>query len=552
MSHSRCSFTRCLVLLSLVLALVFAASAPAARAATLTVTNANDTGTGSLRQAITTAAPGDTITFAADYTITLGSQLDISKNLTIDGGAHHITISGNNAVRVFNVNAGITFNLSNLTVANGNVSNQNGGGISNSGTLNVTNSTFAGNSAGSGGGIYNVGTLNVTNSTFSANSASYYGGGIGSYGTVTVINSTFSGGSASWGGGGLYNGGTLNVTNSIVANSTGSNCYAFYTIGGANNLANDGSCGAGFTNSSAIVLSALGNYGGATPTLALLPGSAAIDAGNDAICAAAPVSNLDQRGLARSQGAHCDIGAFESRGFTLTISGGNDQTTQTNTAFANPLALNVTSTSGDPVNGGKVTFTAPTSGASTNPATNIATVAGGAVSQSMTANATGGSYNVTASANGANDVTFTLTNTCSSAVTVTNANDSGAGSLRQAMADVCGGGTITFNDDYTITLASELTIGWNMTIDGVGHTITVSGNNVVRVFYVNAGITFNLSNLTVANGNAMPYSGGGIYNNGTLNVTNSTFFRQPVRAVAAACPASSSAAAASTTKARRR
>lgn len=498
-----------------------------AHAATCTVTTSADSGAGSLREKI-----GDsncsTINFASDYTITLNSELTISRDMTIDGVGHTITISGNNAVRVFNVNAGITFNLSSVTVANGKLSSGNGGGIYNNGTLNVTNSTFSGNSAsgtGSGGGIFNYtgATLTVANSTFSGNSASYYGGGIGNFGTVTVINSTFAGGSASWGGGGLYNGGTLNVTNSIVANNTSNNCYAFYTIGGSNNLANDGSCGAGFTNSSAILLSALGNYGGSTPTLALLPGSAAIDAGNDAICAAAPVSNLDQRGIARLQGAHCDSGAFESREFTLTISGGNHQTTHTNTAFPNPLALDVTSESGDPINGGKVTFTAPASGASTNPTTNITTVAGGAVSQSVTANATGGSYNVTASANGANDVTFALTNICSSAVTVTNANDSGAGSLRQAMADVCGGGTITFNDDYAITLASGLTIGWDMTIDGVGHAITVSGNNAVRVFYVNAGVTFNLSHVTVANGNADPVSGGGIYNNGALHVTNSIF-----------------------------
>ena len=41
------------------------------------------------------------------------------------------------------------------------------------------------------------------------------------------------------------------------------------------------------------------------------PGSAAIDAGNDATCAAVPVNNRDQRGIARPQGVHCDIGAVE-------------------------------------------------------------------------------------------------------------------------------------------------------------------------------------------------------------------------------------------------
>ena len=52
--------------------------------------------------------------------------------------------------------------------------------------------------------------------------------------------------------------------------------------------------------------------------MALLPGSPAIDGGDDTLCAdAATVNALDQRGVVRPQGSHCDIGAFESRGFTL-------------------------------------------------------------------------------------------------------------------------------------------------------------------------------------------------------------------------------------------
>ena len=52
-----------------------------------------------------------------------------------------------------------------------------------------------------------------------------------------------------------------------------------------------------------------------TPSLPLLPGSPAIDAGDDAVCAqtgADKVNGVDQRGVTRPQGAHCDIGAFES------------------------------------------------------------------------------------------------------------------------------------------------------------------------------------------------------------------------------------------------
>ena len=221
----------------------------------------------------------------------------------------------------------------------------------------------------------------------------------------------------------------------------------------------------------------------------------------------------------------CDIGAFESRGFTLTKSGGDGQSTAVSTPFTNPLVVTVSSGFSEPVNGGQVTFTAPSSGASTNPAVNAATIASGAVSQSVTANGTaGGPYTVTASAAGATSVNFSLTNTpgCSSAITVTNNADSGAGSLRQAIADVCPGGTITFNSDYTITLTSgELAIGKDVTIDGQTNNVAVSGNNASRVFNITSG-NVTLNKLTIANGNASGSSGGGILNSGTLTVTNST------------------------------
>ena len=69
---------------------------PASRAATLVVTSTADSGPGTLRDAINSAAPGDTITFSlpANSVITLTSgQLQIDKNLTINGpGANLLTV----------------------------------------------------------------------------------------------------------------------------------------------------------------------------------------------------------------------------------------------------------------------------------------------------------------------------------------------------------------------------------------------------------------------------------------------------------------------------
>jgi hypothetical protein len=113
---------------------------------------------------------------------------------------------------------------------------------------------------------------------------------------------------------------------------------------------------------------------------------------------------------------------------------------------------------------------------------------------------------------------------------VTNLNDSGTGSLRQAILDAnaaAGADTITFNVSGTILLLStlpDITDAAGLTIGGLTQKgITISGNNAVRVMIVNNGATLTLHNLTITGGNGSLFNGGGIFNAGTLTVKNSTF-----------------------------
>ena len=282
----------------------------------------------SLREAITAAnaaGSADTITFAAgaNGTITLTSALPVLANngkLTITGnGRTNTIVSGNNAVRVFQVAPGATVTISGLMITNG--TGVAGGGIKNDGgTLTVTSCAISGNSAphddvfgNSGGGIYNDGTLTVTNSTVSGNTADFFGGGIfnGQLRSLTVNDSTISGNSASaFAGGGIENWGTVHLNNSILANSTGSsrdcdNLVAEAIVIAQNSLIEDGSCG--------VTSGVNGNLTGdpsLNGDLTLSAFSRAINAGNNALIPAGTI--LDLAGNARIQATTVDMGAFES------------------------------------------------------------------------------------------------------------------------------------------------------------------------------------------------------------------------------------------------
>ena len=110
--------------------------------------------------------------------------------------------------------------------------------------------------------------------------------------------------------------------------------------------------------------------------------------------------------------------------------------------------------------------------------------------------------------------------------TVTSENDSGAGSLRQVVIDALPGDVISFNlgnGPHTVTLASEIPIDKDLTINGsAANPTSISGGGVTRVFNVAFGKMVSLGNLTIANGNVSG-DGGAVLNNGDLSLRNCTF-----------------------------
>ena len=210
----------------------------------------------------------------------------------------------------------------------------------NNGALNISNSTFLYNnahatdgSASSGGALWLLDApVTITSSTFTGNDATTpipladddwrrgFGGAIHTSDDTTVVNSTIVGNTAGYVGGAIA--GPATVRNTIIANNDGDNpwdiqenCTDELTNGGNNiqfpqkttSLGNDYECLAGQT-AVKPQLGTIGDFGGLTPTVPLLAGSPAIDAGSN--CPA-----TDQRGFARN--GVCDIGAYEFGGGLL-------------------------------------------------------------------------------------------------------------------------------------------------------------------------------------------------------------------------------------------
>ena len=293
----------------------------------------------------------DPTVFATPQTTTLtGGQLTLANpdTITITGPAAGLTISGNNASRVFNINSGDSATLSGLTITGG-----NGGGVVSkfSSTVTLTSCVISGNNGGGNGGVStSAASGTLINCTVSGNT----GGGIVAYrwpdqpdqlhrlrqqragitlreATGTLNDCTVTGNAVGIANSSVHSS-ALTLGNTIVAGNSGvtnPDIDSLITIDNGHNLLGTAlsgrATGAGDIFSDTPLLAPLGNYGGPTQTMALLPGSPAIDAGNNALIPAGVTT--DQRGLPRIVNGTVDIGAFESSGFTIAVTSGSGQST---------------------------------------------------------------------------------------------------------------------------------------------------------------------------------------------------------------------------------
>ncbi len=184
-----------------------------------------------LKQAITDASAGDTITFGCSGVISLTSQVEIRKNLTLDGTGQNVSLSGANKTRVLHisVNSDTTATIKSLTIADGQANDHGGGIYMWNGTTIIDNCQFSRNAAMNyGGAIYNAGILKIVNSTFSQNSAKQ-GGAV--YGANSITNSNFIGNAALEDGGAIWSttGNPTIENNTFSKNAANGKGGAIYT-----------------------------------------------------------------------------------------------------------------------------------------------------------------------------------------------------------------------------------------------------------------------------------------------------------------------------------
>jgi hypothetical protein len=264
--------------------------------------------TAQLQSALQAAQGGDTIQLAPGV-YAPDAPLDVPSGVAIqgptvagpEGGPSGAVILGSNleggdSSDVVTVGSGASATIKNVSIR---LASSEGSAIVVDGTLDLEDSELTQNNSFSVVLVDHGGTLNAVNDTIAEN----LGGGVEVQGTANFVNATIVDNEVA----GIYNqrGSDVSITNTIVADNGDGPTYrgdCYRAVKSVNSLDGDGNCDANLHGDPK--LAALDMNGGTTATMALLPGSPAIDAGAPSAC-----PTVDQR-LAPRVGT-CDLGAFE-------------------------------------------------------------------------------------------------------------------------------------------------------------------------------------------------------------------------------------------------
>ena len=542
--------------LTLALGLLLGLTLTPARAATLTVTSAADDGSAdTLRSVVAAAGAGDTVVFAPNVTlITLKQgQITLSNPITIQGpGAALLAIDGNQNGRVFAiVNSTGVAALSGLTIQNGAVNNDVGGGVFVSTGANasaqLTACILSGNNSGSGfgGGLYNGGTVTLIGCQVSGNNASL-GGGLYNAGPMTLSGCAIKGNRAANGGGpgnaggGLSNDGPATITDcAFVGNSSPMEGGAIdnglgLTLSDCLLVGNSAAIGGAVNN---VGVGGLGGGGSVTATGCTFTGNAASNSGGGAA-----LNNNNGAAATLTDDILTDTGGetYNDPGMPGNPDDPASTATVSHCDFPGGVPSGLTDGGGN--TSGPADFVTPYTAAGA--AFDLHLKSGSACIGAGTTSAPGSSY-LPADIDGRARPSTPSIGAYEAppagpySLVVENTLDGVPMSLRTAVqcADAYPDARITFDPTAFATFQTitetqgTLTLSQPMTITGPAAGVAVDGNKANSVFTVTGGTgsgPIALSGLTVRNGRAGESfypsdAGGGVYNdNGTLTLTGCT------------------------------